>query len=64
MTTLIDRFIAIDPCLIHRSTSTYLDYLTNEARMFAMGNINQMYGPNWMNYKERACKEMKSDVKC
>ena len=30
---LMERFVSIDPCLIHRSESTYLDYLLNEARM-------------------------------
>ena len=60
----MERFVAIDPCLIHRTETTYLDYLQNEARMQAMADVNQMYGPNWMNYKEKACHEMLTEAKC
>ena len=60
----MERFVAIDPCLVHRTKSTYLDYLQNEARMLAMADTNQLYGPNWMNYKEKSCAEMKKEEKC
>lgn len=29
-----------------------------------MADVNQVYGPNWMDYKERACEAMTDAAKC
>ena len=29
-----------------------------------MADVNQVYGPNWMDYKERSCEAMTDATKC
>ena len=64
MTGLMDRLIAIDPCLVQRSDRTYGDYEVNEGLLRNRGDVHQLYGPNWHAYKEKACKVMKDTDLC
>ena len=64
MTGLMDRFVAIDPCIVHETGRTYDEYIKNEGLLHHIAGINQVFGPSWLSYKDKACKVMKNQEYC